>query len=122
MTYDRDLLDLKRDTALFVSEDGRQIALQRPGTFTRSPEGGQVLSGAPAALGGQRFWFQGVRTDTNLRNSDQGEREVNHLVLVGVSEADILPGDTFTLDGRNYKVVEVHNDRRYETRAWVEEV
>jgi len=68
------------------------------------------------------MWFKGVRFDSQTGQTSLGETEVNQFTLVGRYNADVQQDDTTTLDGRNFKVLWVHEDIRYEKRARLEEI
>ena len=122
MSLNRTIAELKRQTAALIAEEGRSVVLQRPGGFERTPEGGQKRSGLETALSAQRMWFKGVRFDSQTGQTSLGETEVNQFTLVGRTDADVQQDDTTTLDGRNFKVLWVHEDTRYEKRARLEEI
>lgn len=121
MTDARDYLleieALKRDTAVMIASQGRSVALVRPGTYVRTPEGGQRLSGGPAVQTAARRVVQSVVADARHYQTDMGERNECDAVMVGLHTDDIREQDEFTLDGRRYRVDWVHTDKRYEVRA-----
>lgn len=122
MSTVRTVHELRRQIATLLAEEGRSIALERPGGFVRTPAGGQARSGSTTPLAPQRFWVMGTRGDTMRIPTVPGQVDVDGATLVGRWDADVKEGDTFTIDTRTFKVLLVHQDRRYETRARLEDI
>lgn len=108
-----------RTTKLFIQEEGSFVALVREGTFSRTAAGGQVKGGIPQTFDPVKRFFAGVSRDNRLVLDWKGKKvEADH-VLIGLPDDDMKPGDTFSLDGKNYEIVFVNNDHRWETKGYV---
>ena len=86
-----------------INRDASSIVLARNTAVSDSAGGATATT---ANVTAQTFRLaalprpQGALTDT-------GEVVTTSAMLIGTYNADIKPGDTFTLDGRNYEVVYV---------------
>jgi hypothetical protein len=93
------------------------IVIRREG-MTRTPSGGQI-KGTPENIPEQRLYFSPTTGDPRYVQLTEGEKVETSHVLIGLPAADVKEKDEFIVHGRDFRVVEVHADRRYETRAWV---
>lgn len=114
-------LDAQRDaTRLLIEHEGREVALKRKPGYVPDGAGGRKRKTGAAQFQGTRLrFFSSVTSEGTYFLRDVGERYEDRHVLIGLFDDDIQEHDTFELDGRNYEVVYVHPDRRYETRAVV---
>lgn len=108
------------NTTAFIAVDPVDIPLTR---HPRTPNGaGGYRLGAPVAVASQRFRLilqTGRQGDTGERALlDSVVQQVTH-DLIGAADANVEPGDKFTIGGQNYEVVEVYSIGGYETRARV---
>lgn len=112
---------LRQGTVIFINDDPRLIALQRS-TVERTAAGGQKRS-ALTALPPQRFRIIPQQDLPPLRQEPDGVGIRPEFVLLGVWDADMSPGDTFTLDAVEYVVNSVkkvtNNSEPYETKGSV---
>lgn len=60
-----------------------------------------------------------VRQSSSTRYAVDGHERVHLYTLVLPPEGDVLEGDVFDLDGRDYEVLHVHESRLWSTRAEV---
>ena len=94
------------------TEDGAGGSLQQPGTFD-----------VPA----QQVFLSAVTRDSDYRQSSfirdsDGERYVNHFIIVGMPTLDVEQYDEFMFNGHRFKVSFVHPERRWETVAEADRV
>jgi hypothetical protein len=113
---------LARDTAVLIAHDGRPVALVRPGTYTRTAEGGQRLSGPPEAQEPVQRWFQRLWGDAQFVYTINGQQMVAAAVLLGLPNDEMQAGDTFVEDGCSWEIFAVNADRRYEVRGYCRDI
>ncbi len=98
------------------------IALVREGAYEDDDEGGVVSVSDPSTKPEKRRFFQSVTGDPLFIVDADGQRvEITH-VLISTLNDDIQARDTFTLDGRAYRVVYVDPLDRSQLKAFVREV
>lgn len=112
---------LRQGTAVFINDDPRTIVLKRS-TVERTAAGGQKRS-APASLPPQTFRIIPQQDLPPLRQEPDGVGIRPEFVLLGAWNADMNPGDTFTLDAVEYVVNSVkkvtNKSEAYETKGSV---
>jgi hypothetical protein len=115
------LSEQQRTTLLMIEEEGQSVALHREGTFSRTVAGGMVKGGVPETFDAVRRYFGGVSRDHRLVVNWKGKDVQADHVLIGMPDDSMAEGDIFTLDGRDYEIVFINNDRRWETKGYVME-
>jgi hypothetical protein len=109
----------QRVTDQLIKRFGRDIALIRPGAYVSDGAGGRTRSGADSHLPAVRRFFSGTVPNTNFTVRFEGERQVGRFVLVGPPNDDIQQGDYWQEGATLYRVVFIHENPEYETRAEV---
>lgn len=108
-------LDVQRETTRnFINAFPTPIALTR---HTRSASGtGGFETTATQQLAEQDFALLGSQSQTAPQaRTEQGEITQLRIFMLGLHDADIQEGDTFTLTSGSYRVEFVHPDRSYRT-------
>lgn len=112
--------ELIRTTSDLIAQDPIEISLKRF-EWVRTSSGGQTRSGAPVELDPVPRFFAGVVADAVYVTRVEGEQIVCRHVIIGLPGDDIQQKDTFTVDGRNFEVVEIHPEKSFQTKGWVTE-
>jgi hypothetical protein len=112
---DRELAVLRKQTAAFIADHPVQVTMVEN---VRAPNGKGGFTVTPTPRQPQTFRKIPVNAgQTSTRNVD-GEEVQPKYVLLGAWDTAVADGDTFVIDGHNYRVDFVRDDHRYET--WVE--
>lgn len=109
---------LRNQTTHFINENPEDITLLRGGTRTSDGAGGWSVAPGPA-IPTQTFRLIIQQKGENASRNIDGEDIHPEYVLIGQWDASIENGDVFIKDERNYEVMFVRDDRRYETWAEV---
>lgn len=112
-----ELSELIATTLDLIAEQGMEVTLVRV-EMERTDSGG-VRRQNPDALDAKRRFFGAVTTDPRIIVNDQGDHVEARHVLVGPPGDDIVEKDTFQVGTRTFKVMEIHPDGSYQTKAWV---
>lgn len=102
-----DVVDADADQIRFILDtEGIEIVLHREGsTYVDDEEGGVVDSGGERDLAPQIFAFSDVQASRRILNDfDMNVSLRSEHALIGAPDVDIRKNDTFTLDGKPYKV------------------
>lgn len=114
------LPELIRTTRQLLDYESYPIVFKRTEFIETAGGGLRRVDGDPDDTPIDLF-FGAVAADPTLQVRLEGETLVVSHVLVGMPEDDIREKDEFTWENRNFRVVQVHPDRSFETRAWVVE-
>lgn len=112
-----ELSELIKTTEDLIVENGMEIILVRV-VMERTPSGG-VKRRDPTPQPPKRRYFGAVTQDPRIILDEKGDRVEARHVLVGPPEDDIKEKDTFKIGDRTFKVMELHPDVSYQTKAWV---
>lgn len=114
------LFEQVQATRDLIALEPTEIALVRPGTQTRTPAGGMAPAGPPQNLEAKNRFFSATAAQDRL-SIEVGGKLVNvDYVLVGLPGDDIKADDTFTVDGKDFRILYVcEENAEYETRAYV---
>lgn len=107
-------------TSAFIDADYVDVVLYRSGQV--SDGAGGFIPGDPVPLASQkvRIITQGsTGADSKARFTADGQQVSPDYVLMGTYDADVERWDIFFLDGREYEVVFVNQNRQYEVKAEV---
>lgn len=113
-----ELAELVATTFDLIELDGFDISLIR-NEWTRVPGGGVKRVDNPEPKDPVRRYFSGVAADAVRVFYSEGEQIVAAYVLIGPPGDDVQEKDEFVLNNQKFRIVEVHPDRSYETRAWI---
>lgn len=105
-------------TAALIRYDHQPIDIVRGGVLTKRPDGSMEPAGTPSFLPTQSLFFSGVTRDDSRSVTWQGARTTSTFILIGMPDADFQEGDTFVLWGRKFAIAEVHEDKRWQRKAW----
>lgn len=126
---DEELQAQREATEDLIASRPTRIALVRSAAARSDGAGGVIRIGKPVQLPPVDRYFGGVQLSirsgiiTHQGGHDQfGDVNESRWILAGPPNDDVQPGDTFTFDGRDFKVEKVATDRSYVTRATVLEV
>lgn len=116
-----ELSELRRTTKTLILTDPTLVAIVKHGDPVRTPAGGVVASqGAPVALLAKKRYFAPTSGDQRLEVTWQGRKVTANFILIGTRDDDeIQEGRTFAVDGVDYLIVYVNNDRRWQTKGYV---
>lgn len=106
-------------TAALIEYDHQTVEITRPRPTKRQPDGSVAPTGTPHTLEGQKLFFSGVTGDDIRIVSWEGEKVRAAFVLIGMPSADFRKGDKFSLWRREFVVVEMHEDTRWQRKGWV---
>jgi hypothetical protein len=108
-------------TAALIAREPSVVVFRRPRANEGDGAGGYVEDDATDDLEPQTLFISGVAKDAGAMGAfvsdEDGERLANHLIIIGMPDADIKKGDEFTFRGRDLRVRFVHEDRRWQTKA-----
>ncbi|HEU5091126.1 MAG TPA: hypothetical protein VFT30_00485, partial [Nitrospira sp.] len=110
-------------TEALIEYDHESIVITRPPKKVRKGDGSIAPDATePDTLLPQDLYFSGVTGDDVRQVTVNGETIMADFVLVGMPDADFEEEDLFTARNRNFRIVGVHNDTRWQRKAWVVEV
>jgi hypothetical protein len=111
---------LRRQTTAFIKDNPVSLTITRGGAKTSDGAGGWTIGdGTPIDPQTMRMIPSGEgRAQLQARNVD-GEVITPGFVIIAEHDANIKKGDGFVKDNRNYEIIYVREDRRYETWAEV---
>lgn len=122
-------IDAQRlQTDALISFYGKSIILHRPPPYVDDGAGGLIRQpGEPTMLPPQRFYFENAapiahvaRNASFTQPSGEGQQVVTNYVLVGYPGANVQQDDVIKIGSKEYKVVYVDPDQRYQVKAEVE--
>lgn len=111
----RELAVLRKQTAMFIQDNPVDITLTE-NVRVSNGKGGYTITPKPRAA--QTFRKIPVNAGQTSTRDIDGEEVQPKYVFIGLPDAAVADGDTFAINGRNYRVDFVRDDHRYET--WVE--
>lgn len=114
---------LKKTTDALIEFEPTLVQLTHPPVMVSNGRGGLTASGSGTleSVAKERFFSQTTPKETVTIKSE-GKEIVVDWVLVGPFGDDIREGDTFTVNGTKYKVWNVHEDKRWQTKGLVSRV
>lgn len=115
----RELAVMRRQTDHFIKDNPVSLVMTRGGS--REPDGAGGYTTVPGdAIQPQTMRLVPQQEGALQSRNVDGEEVSPEYVLIGKHDADIKTGDMFVRANRNYEVIWVRPDRRYE--AWAEVV
>lgn len=111
-----------------IEHEPTEVVLMRPPTAVSDGEGGSVRPvGTDTPQPAQTLFVSGVTRDSDYRQSsyivtEQGEKFVNAIVVIGLPGANIKQDDWFLLRGERIKIKSVAPDQRWQVKAEGERV
>lgn len=113
---------LSEGTSDLIRTSGVKISLVRKPNWEVTDSGGaRHVAGADTTLDPVRRFFKPVAQDSRLLVNWKGEIVETSHILVGPEDDEIIPGDTFTLNEREYEVIAMHPDTSFQVKAYVRE-
>lgn len=111
---------LKKTTEALIAFEPTMVRLTHAPALVSNGRGGLTPSGSSTteSTAKARFFSQTTPKEV-VMVKNEGREVVVDWVLIGPVGDDIREGDTFTLQGVNYKVWVVHDDKRWETKGLV---
>jgi hypothetical protein len=107
----------RRLTRYFIAADSLDVVLMRS-SYTDDGEGGSVR-GVAAARTVQTMRLIPLQDGAAEQLTSNGTQVSPTYMLLGVYDADMERWDRFTVDGREYEVVSINQNRQYETKGEV---
>lgn len=113
-----------RTTANMIRRDGAEVVLARAGAPEPDGAGGYKKVAPPANRPPQRLYFGTTNNPRTAEHEDSGATALVDAVLIGMpvqrfglDPADIAEGDTFSMNGRDYRVGWIEDDQRFQVKA-----
>lgn len=111
---------LRKTTDTLIEYEPTMVQLTHPPEMIPNGRGGLTPSGTSTAEDAPVARFFSQTTPQEIVSiKSEGREVVVNWVLVGPYGDDIREGDTFTVDGVEYKVWVVHDDKRWQTKGLV---
>jgi hypothetical protein len=112
----------RRTTERLIEREGRLITLTRPAVATSDGAGGYRQGSGTTTIAAQRLYFGGKIPNRMVNVTFQEQTELGELirntpVLVGLRTANIREGDHFTIDGLEFVVEFIDEDRTFQIKA-----
>lgn len=110
---------LRQATADLIAAMPTPITLHREGSMGRTASGGQSMSSAPIDLPVKERFFQNTSYEQSRQVDWHGKRVDATYILVGMPDDEMEAGDTFQVNDHDYTIVEVSEERTFETKGYV---
>lgn len=107
----------RKQTAAFIASDSVAVVLERP-VFVSDGAGGHTR-GVPTLLPSQTMRLIPLQDGTTAQLNADGEMIEPSYMLMGRWDANIERWDRFMLEGHEYEVLSVNQNRQYECKAEV---
>ncbi len=112
------------ETKALIDLYGQWISLRRPAQFEDDGQGGVVRVGDTTGRTLQKLYFEYSspishvsRNASFSENRGVGQKLSTIHVLIGFPSANIQQDDEFTVDGKDYSVLYINPDVRYQKKA-----
>lgn len=109
----------RKTTTDLISSEPTSVTLLRRPALVRTAAGGVRRDAPVTPQEARNRFFGGVTADVRRIVRETGQEVVTSHVLIGEHDDDIQEDDRFTIWNRNFRVVFVYPDRRWQTKAWV---
>lgn len=111
-----------RETAALIEREPFTAVIQRPTADEDDGAGGFLKQEGFDDLEEQTFFISAVTRDSDYRQSSfvrdsDGEKYINHLIIIGMPDLDIAKNDEFDYLGERVKVEFVHPEKRWQCKA-----
>jgi hypothetical protein len=114
----------REHTNILIKNEPTKVVLNRARPLVDDGQGGKVREpGEPIQIDEQTFFFSGLNSNGRSQTAarwditEEGERFLTRIVIVGRWDADLQEDDWFMFQGRKVKIMDVYPDRSYETKA-----
>lgn len=110
------------ETQSLILREPTTLTFQRPTPDESDGAGGWIKQDGFTPVDEQTLFLSAVTRDSDYRQSSfvqdsDGEKYVNHFIIIGMPDLDVQEYDEFDHQGFRYRVSFVHPEKRWQCKA-----